>query len=80
MRDAVDAVGLARTLVDYNEWATERVLRAADRVPDDLFSQMLPGAGHGSIFGQSATSRGCSSTTSPASRPMDLLPRRSRRR
>ena len=52
MRDAVDAVGLARTLVDYNEWATERVLRAADRVPDDLFSQMLPGAGHGSIFGQ----------------------------
>ena len=52
MRDAVDAVGLARTLLDYNEWATERLLRAADRVPDDVFSQMLPGAGHGSIFGQ----------------------------
>lgn len=52
MRDAVDALGLARTLIDYNEWATERVLRAADRVPDDVFSQMLPGAGHGSIFGQ----------------------------
>lgn len=52
MRDAVDALGLARTLIDYNEWATERLLRAADRVPDDVFSQMLPGAGHGSIFGQ----------------------------
>jgi uncharacterized damage-inducible protein DinB len=52
MRDAVDALGLARTLLDYNEWATERLLRAADRVPDDVFNQMLPGAGHGSIFGQ----------------------------
>jgi len=48
----VDRVGLARTLFDYNEGATERLLRAADRVPDDVFSQMLPGAGHGSIFGQ----------------------------
>lgn len=52
MRDAVDALGLARTLIDYNEWASERVLRAADRVPDEDFSRTLPGAGHGSIFGQ----------------------------
>jgi uncharacterized damage-inducible protein DinB len=52
MRDAVDSVGLARTLIDYNEWASERLLRAADRVPDEIFNQPLPGAGHGSIFGQ----------------------------
>ena len=52
MRDAVDSLGLARTLIDYNEWASERVLRAADRVPDEVFNQPLAGAGHGSIFGQ----------------------------
>jgi uncharacterized damage-inducible protein DinB len=52
MRDAVDSLGLARTLMDYNEWATERLLVAADRLPDELFSRALPGAGHGSIFGQ----------------------------
>jgi uncharacterized damage-inducible protein DinB len=52
MRDAVDSIGLARTLIDYNEWASERLLRAADRVPDEIFNQPLPGAGHGSIFGQ----------------------------
>jgi uncharacterized damage-inducible protein DinB len=52
VRDAVDSLGLARTLIDYNEWATERLLRAADRVPDDVFNRTLPGAGHGSIFGQ----------------------------
>jgi uncharacterized damage-inducible protein DinB len=52
MRDAVDSLGLARTLIDYNEWASERLLRAADGVPDEIFNQPLPGAGHGSIFGQ----------------------------
>lgn len=52
MRDAVDSLGLARTLIDYNEWASERLLRAADRVPDAVFNQTLAGAGHGSIFGQ----------------------------
>lgn len=29
MRDAVDSLGLARTLVDYNEWANERILSTA---------------------------------------------------
>jgi uncharacterized damage-inducible protein DinB len=52
MRDAGDSLGLARTLIDYNEWASDRVLRAADRLPDEDFSRTLPGAGHGSIFGQ----------------------------
>lgn len=37
MRDAVDSLGLARTLVDYNEWANERLLATADRVPDEAF-------------------------------------------
>ena len=52
MRDAVDSLGLARTLIDYNEWASERLWRAADRVPHAEFNRTLPGAGHGSIFGQ----------------------------
>ena len=52
MRDAVDSLSLARTLVDYNEWANERILATADRVPDEAFHRPLAGAGHGSIFGQ----------------------------
>ena len=52
MRDAVDSLGLARTLVDYNEWANERILATCDRVPDEAFHRPLTGAGHGSIFGQ----------------------------
>src|SRR5258705_1612679 len=52
MRDAVDSLGLARTLVDYNEWANERILATSDRVPDEAFRRPLTGAGHGSIFGQ----------------------------
>ena len=52
MRDAVDSLGLARTLVDYNEWANERILATSDRVPDEAFHRPRPGAGHGSIFGQ----------------------------
>jgi uncharacterized damage-inducible protein DinB len=52
VRDAVDSLGLARTLVDYNEWANERILATSDRVPDEAFHRPLTGAGHGSIFGQ----------------------------
>jgi len=52
VRDAVDSLGLARTLVDYNEWANERILATCDRVPDEAFHRPLTGAGHGSIFGQ----------------------------
>ena len=42
MRDAADSLGLARTLIDYNEWASERLLRAADRVI--FFAFERPGA------------------------------------
>ena len=52
MRDAVHSLGLARTLVDYNEWANERILATSDRVSDQAFHRPLTGAGHGSIFGQ----------------------------
>ncbi len=41
-----------RTLIDYNEWATARLLTAAAQVDDSELRRARPGAGHGSICGQ----------------------------
>jgi len=41
-----------QTLMDYNEWATARLLTAAAQVEEGELRRARPGAGHGSIWGQ----------------------------
>jgi DinB family protein len=41
-----------RTLIDYNEWATARLLTAAAPLDEAELRRARPGAGHGSIWGQ----------------------------
>jgi uncharacterized damage-inducible protein DinB len=48
----MDLAQTIRTLIDYNQWANDKILAAAGRLSDAELERPLPGAGHGSILGQ----------------------------
>ena len=50
----MDAVAIIQTLIDYNGWATRRILAAAGPLSDEELRRTMPGAGHGSLWGQLA--------------------------
>ena len=48
----MDAVGIIRTMIDYSGWATKGILAAAESLSDEELKRTMPGAGHGSLWGQ----------------------------